>query len=425
MEIELILLLIFILILFNGFFAASEMAIVSITKSKIDELVRQKRKNAELLKKIKQNSTGYLSTIQVAITLAGFLSSALAGSNLADDLIKIIAMPNTLAVVLITIVLSFITLVLGELVPKRIALLSPVKFALFSIKTIYVTMFLTRPIVWLLTKTTDGILKILGYSNKKQNSISENEIVSLIQHGHTQGLYQTQEKDMLENIFSFDDIHAEAIMTPRPDVYAIDIQDSIDDILQQIIDSHYSRILIYEDHIDNILGVIHIKDILISAKKVGFDKINLREVLREPYYVPTSIKINLLFKRMQKHNYQIAVLLDDYGGLEGIVTIEDLLEEIVGDIYDEYDNIEQDIKKVKDNQYLITGTLPIQDINRHLNLNIVSHTETLSGLIIDQLEYIPSPDQEVLIKHQSFTFEVKSMANNRIQKVLMTIEKEL
>lgn len=425
MDVELILLLILLLILINGFFAASEMAIVSITKSKIDELVNQKRKNAILLKKIKYDSTSYLSTIQIAITLAGFLSSALAGSNLANNLISLVSMPHTLAVILITVILSFITLVLGELVPKRIALINPVRIALFSVKAIYITMIFTKPIVWLLSKTTNGVLKLLRINNQKQVHISENEIMSLIQHGHTQGLFQAQERDMLENIFSFDDIHAEAIMTPRPDVYAIDIQDSIDEIIQQIIDSHYSRILIYDDHIDNILGVIHIKDILIKAKQVGFDKINLRELLREPYYVPTSIKINLLFKRMQKDNYQIAVLLDDYGGLEGIVTIEDLIEEIVGDIYDEYDNIEEQIKKINDHQYLIRGTLPIQDINRHLNLNIVSHSETLSGLIIDKLEYIPRPNQNEIIHHQNFTLEVKSVANNRIQKILMTIEKEL
>jgi putative hemolysin len=422
MEVELILIFIFILILVNGFFAASEMAIVSINKSKIDEMIHNHKKNAVLLKKIKQDSTSYLSTIQVAITLAGFLSSALAGSNLADDLIAIVNMPLTLSVILITFILSFITLVLGELVPKRIALIKPEKFALFSVKTIYITMKLTKPIVWLLSITTDGILKLMGFKQQKQIQISEKEIKNLIRHGHTQGLFQEQERDMLENIFSFDDIHAEAIMTPRPDVYAIDINDSINDIIQQIVTSHYSRILIYDDHIDNILGVIHIKDILISAKEVGFDKIDLKKLIREPYYVPTSIKINRLFKRMQNHNYQIAVLLDDYGGLEGIVTIEDLIEEIVGDIYDEYDDIEEDIKKINDQQYLVNGSLPIQDINRYLNVNIVSDSETLNGLIIDKLEYIPSPDEHPIIQHQNYELEVQSVLNNRIEKILFTIK---
>lgn len=425
MEVELILLLILLLIIVNGFFAASEMAIVSVNQSKLNELIAAKRKNAELLKKVKQNATRYLSTIQVAITLAGFLSSAIAGSNLSDDLITIIPISQNLGMVIITIILSFITLVLGELVPKRIALLNPTRFALFSVKTIYVTMVLTKPIVWLLSKTTNGILRILGYHEKEKSHVSENEIKSLIRHGHTAGLYQKQEKDMIENIFNFDDISAEAIMTPRPDVYAIDINDPLDDILEQITESHYSRIVIYDDSIDNILGIIHIKDVLITAKEVGFDHLDLRSLIREPYYVPTSIKINKLFKRMQAHNYQIAIILDEYGGLEGIVTIEDLLEEIVGDIYDEYDDIEEDIKQISDNQYLINGTLPIQDINRFLNIHIQTENETLSGLIIDQLEYIPSANEHEIIHHQNFTLEVISVENNRIQKVLMTIEKEL
>jgi putative hemolysin len=283
-------------------------------------------------------------------------------------------------------------------------------------------MNLTKPIVWLLSITTDGILKIMGFKQQKQIQISEKEIKNLIRHGHTQGLFQEQERDMLENIFSFDDIHAEAIMTPRRDVYAIDINDSIDDIIQQIVSSHYSRILIYDDHIDNILGVIHIKDILISAKEIGFDKIDLRKLIREPYYVPTSIKINRLFKRMQNHNYQIAVLLDDYGGLEGIVTIEDLIEEIVGDIYDEYDDIEEDIKKINDQQYLVNGSLPIQDINRYLNVNIESDSETLNGLIIDELEYIPNHDEHPIVQHQNYELEVQSVLNNRIEKILFTIK---
>jgi len=422
MEVELILLLIFLLILVNGYFAASEMAIVSISKTKIDELIYKNRKNARLLKRIKQDSTGYLSTIQVAITLAGFLSSALAGSNLADDMVALLPMPHTLAVVLITVILSFITLVFGELVPKRIALLNPERFALFSVKSIYFTMIITKPIVRLLSKTTNGILRLLGFSQIKQSQISESEIKTLIRHGHTQGLYQEQEREMLENIFSFDDLHAEAVMTPRTEVYAIDINDPIQEIIQQIIHSHYSRILIYDDHIDNILGVIHIKDVLIAANQVGFNHIDFRKLIRDPYYVPTSIKINILFKRMQKYNYQIAVLLDDYGGLEGIVTIEDLIEEIVGDIYDEYDDIEEEIVKVSDDQFIVNGSLPIQDLNRLLDIDIVSESETLSGLIIDKLEYIPEPDSHPIIQYQNYELKVQSVQNNRIDKVLFTIK---
>ena len=431
MEVQLILIFILILILVNGYFAASEMALVSLSSSKVDELVRKGHKKAKLLKKVKSDSTRYLSTIQVAITLAGFLSSALAGSNLSDNFVDLltkinIQIPQNVAVVFITVVLSFITLIFGELVPKRIALLNPAKFALASARVIYITMIITKPAVWLLSKTTKGVLNLFGVNTKKTEAdISENEIRSLIRHGHSEGLYQKQEKEMLENIFNFDDIHAEAIMTPRINVYAIDILDDIEDILDQIINSTYSRIPIYEDSIDNILGIIHVKDILISARKIGFENLDIRKLLRKPYYVPTSIKINNLFKRMQESNYQMAIILDDYGGMEGVITIEDLIEEIVGNIYDEYDPIEEEIEKISENQFLVNGTMAVQDINRYLNINISSDYETLSGLIIEKLEYIPKGTKADIVYHRNYIFEVKSVTNNRINKVLVTIKKEL
>lgn len=431
MEIQLILLLILVLIIINGFYAASEMALVSLSPSKVDELVKQKKKRALILKKVKSDSTKYLSTIQVAITLAGFLSSALAGSMLSTNLIELldkinISLPVSVAVVIITIILSFITLVFGELVPKRIALLNPEKFALLSARVIYITMIITKPAVWLLSKTTKGVLTLIGIKKQTRDmNISESEIKRLIRHGHTKGLYQTEEKNMLENIFRFDDIHAEAIMTQRTNVYAIDIDDSPDEIIAQIIDSKYSRILIYQDNIDNILGIIHVKDVLSQASKTGFENLDLRKILRKPYYVPTSIKINKLFKKMQKSNYQIAVILDDYGGLEGIITVEDLIEEIVGNIYDEYDLIEEEIKKLSENQYLVNGTISIQDLNRYLNLNISFDYETLSGLIIEKLEYIPKANKSDVVRYKNLVLEVKSVVNNRIDKVLITIQKEL
>ncbi|MFW5794094.1 MAG: hemolysin family protein [Bacillota bacterium] len=430
MDIGLILIIIVILILINGFYAASEMALVSLNPSKIAKLPKEGNKNAKLVKKVQVDSTRYLSTIQVAITLAGFLSSAFAGSKLADDFIDLfsfigILIPETVAVIIITVILSYITLVLGELVPKRIALSSPEKFSMFSIKIIYFTMILTRPLVWLLSATTKAILKLIGYDKVSRNKdISEDEIKRLIRHGHSEGLYQVKEKEMLESIFRFDDIRAEAIMTPRTNVYAINIDDNNEKIISEIINSSFSRIPVYKDKIDNIQGIIHVKDILIQANKFGFDKIDINKILREPFYVPTSIKINDLFTRMQESNHQIAIILDDYGGMEGVITLEDLIEEIVGNIYDEYDNVEEEIKKISDNQYLINGTIPIQDLNRYLNLNISSEYETLSGLIIDNLEYIPKANKNDIVYYKNLIFEVKSVTNNRIEKVLLTIEKK-
>ncbi|MFO7970048.1 MAG: hemolysin family protein, partial [Candidatus Izemoplasmatales bacterium] len=350
MDIGIILIFIVILILINGFYAASEMALVSLNPAKIAKLAKEGNKNAKLVRKVQTDSTRYLSTIQVAITLAGFLSSALAGSKLGNSFVELflfigIVIPETVAVVIITVILSYITLVLGELVPKRVALNSPEKFSMFSIKIVYLTMILTKPLVWLLTVTTKGVLKLIGYDKVSRNKdISEDEIKRLIRHGYSEGLYQSEEKDMLESIFRFDDIRAEAIMTPRTNVYAINIDDDNSKIISEIINSSYSRIPVYKDKIDNIQGIIHVKDVLIQANNLGFENVDIAKILREPFYVPTSIKINDLFKRMQEENHQISIILDDYGGMEGVITIEDLIEEIVGNIYDEYDNIEEEIK---------------------------------------------------------------------------------
>ncbi|MCF7923730.1 MAG: hemolysin family protein [Candidatus Izimaplasma sp.] len=430
MDVGLILIFIVILIFINGFYAASEMALVSLNPSKIAQLAKEGNKKAQLVKKVQTDSTRYLSTIQVAITLAGFLSSALAGSKLAGRFVDFfllinLQIPETVAVIIITVILSYITLVFGELVPKRIGLAFPEKLSIFSIRIIYITMIITKPLVWLLTITSKGVLSLIGFDKLSRNKdISEDEIKRLIRHGHSEGLYQIEEKEMLENIFKFDDIRAEAIMTPRTNVYAIDIDESNDEILSIIINSSYSRIPVYKDKIDNIQGIIHVKDVLIQANKYGFENIDISKILREPYYIPTSIKINALFKKMQDNNYQIAIILDDYGGMEGIITIEDLIEEIVGNIYDEYDNIEEEVKKVGPNQYLVNGTIPIQDINRYLKLKISSDYETLSGLIIDKLEYIPKAHKSDIVYYKNLTIEVKSVVNNRIEKVLLTIEKK-
>lgn len=420
-----ILILVFVLIFINAFFAASEMALVSINQNKLQGMVEKGNKKAKTLLTFTKDSTGYLSTIQVAITLAGFLSSAIAGSNLAENLVDLFAVINislsfNIAVVLITIVLSFITLVFGELVPKRIALNNPIKIAMMSLGVIKVVMFITRPAVWLLTMTTKGVTRLLGIKKDSSvNKTSEDEIKQLIRSGHHQGLYKGPEKDMLENIFDFDDIEAETIMTPRTDIYAIDICDPKNEILQQIINAPYSRIPFYNKTIDNISGIIHVKDVLHEAKKNGFSRVNYKKILRDPLYVPNNIKINVLFKRMQKESQHFALLLDGFGGLEGLITIEDILEEIVGNIYDEFDESDKTIKKISENTYLVDGLIQIQDLNRFFGIDINEDIETLSGLVIEELGYIP---EEVI--NQEFEFErikvkIKSVSKNYIDQFII------
>lgn len=420
-----ILILILILILINGFFAASEMAFVSLNNNKIQKLVDEGNKKAKSIGTISKDSTRYLSTIQVAITLAGFLSSAIAGSNLAENLVNIlktinINIPFNLAVVIITVILSFITLVFGELVPKRIALNNPEKTALLTVGVLKITMFLTRPAVWLLTVTTKGVLRVFNLNrDENQDLTSEDEIKQMIRSGHMQGLYKRHEKDMLENIFKFDDIDALAIMTPRTDMYAIDINDLKPEILEKIIQAPYSRIPIYNKTVDNIVGIIHAKDVLISAKKNGFSRLNYQKLLREPLFVPNNIKINILFKRMQKENQHIAILLDSYGGVDGIITLEDIIEEIVGNIYDEFDELDESIQKIDEDTYIVDALIQIQDLNRYFNINIKEEADTLSGLIIESLGYIPHKKIDDIFIFGKLEVKIKSLKKNRIDKVII------
>ncbi|MFA7560586.1 MAG: hemolysin family protein [Candidatus Izemoplasmatales bacterium] len=420
-----ILILVFVLIFINAFFAASEMALVSINQNKLKSLVEKGNKKAKTLMSFTKDSTGYLSTIQVAITLAGFLSSAIAGSNLAENLVELFALIDiylsfNIAVVLITVVLSFITLVFGELVPKRIALSNPIKIAMMSLGVIKVVMFITRPAVWLLTVTTKAVTRLLGIKkDDSANKTSEDEIKQLIRSGHIQGLYKGPEKDMLENIFDFDDIEAETIMTPRTDIYAIDIKSPKTEILQEIINAPYSRIPFFDKTIDNIVGIIHVKDVLQEAKKNGFTRVNYKKILREPLYAPNNIKINVLFKKMQKESQHFALLLDGFGGVEGLITIEDILEEIVGNIYDEFDESDKSIKKTDENTYVVDGLIQIQDLNRFFGTNINEDIETLSGLVIEELGYIPDEiiDQEFVF--DNIKVKIKSLSKNYISEFII------
>lgn len=429
----LVLLLVVLLVLVNGFFAAAEIAFLSFKKNKLKDLKEKKDKKSKALVKVSEDTTNFLSTIQVAITLAGFMSSALAGSRLSDNFAQMfinigVPMSETVAMVIVTFLLSYFTLVFGELVPKRIALNHAYKLSLFAAPIIYVTMIVTRPFVWLLSQSTKGVLRLFGQKmHRRRQQVTEEDIRELIVTGHVEGLYNREEKQMMENIFRFDDLPADMIMTPRTDVYAIDLDDGREAFLDGIISSKYSRIPVYNETIDQIKGIVHVKDVLIQAKEKGFDDIDIDALLREPYFVPDHVKINVLFRNMQKKNQQLAILVDEYGGVEGIVTVEDLVEEIVGNIYDEYDEQYELFRKVDDNQYVVDGSLPIQDLNRFLGLNVDEDNDefdTLSGLIIYQLGFIPEDDYDEPVVYGHLTFRIKSMHHNRIEKVLLTVNTE-
>lgn len=339
----LILLIIVLLTGVNAMFAASEMALVSIKPSTMYQLRQKDLKNSYLLEKVTSDSTKYLSTIQVAITFSGFLSSAIAGSQLSVYLVNFLSdininIANNIAVIIITVLLSFFTLVFGELVPKRVALSKSVKIALFSAPIIYVIMKVFAPFVWLLSTSTRGVLRLIGIKARhKKEHVTEKEIRELIVYGHIEGLYQEQEKEMLERIFLFDDLNVDSIMTPLEKVVWINSNDMNDKMMNQVIKSRFSRIPVYKDNKDNIQGVVIIKDILIQMYHTKDLNIDIKDVIREPYIVLYTLKINRLLLDMKNRKEHLAFIIDESNKVLGIVTLEDIIEEIVGEIYDEHD----------------------------------------------------------------------------------------
>jgi len=430
-QVWIIFLIIFLLILVNGFFAAAEMALVSLRKKDIEKMVRDKVKKAVILQKVTADSTEYLSTIQVAITLAGFLSSAFAGARLSGSLVEFassigVPLGNSLAVILITLILSYITLVLGELVPKRIALQYSKGFALFSARTVYFVMIITKPFVKLLSYSTDGILKLFRVPQKRtKEKVTEEEIKEMIVTGHFEGLYKKEERQMLESIFRFDDLPAEMIMTPRVEVFLLNIDQPFINQLDKLIASGFSRIPVYQKNKDHIVGILLVKDILKEVKEVGFENFDIKPLLREPYFVPEHVKLNTLFYNMKKQKEHISILVDEYGGFQGIVTIEDLVEEIVGNIYDEHDDADDSIIRQNKHTYLVDGTIQLQELNRRLNLSLPEDSndyDTLGGLIIDQLGYIPKEVIEDEIKVLDLVMKIAKVEDNRIEKVTIIIQ---
>ena len=344
--------IILILTTINALFAAAELAIVSSKNTKIKILAEKGNKNAILFQKLLKEPTKFLSSIQVAITFAGFLSSASAATSLSTymtDFLNMLKIPYAAqtSVIIITILLSIFILLFGELIPKRIAMVNPEKIALSLIPMVNFIYIIFRPIVVILSFTTNLILKLLGISRTlTEQQVSEEEIKANIYMGTKQGLLEDEDSKMIMSIFDFDDEIVSKIMVPRNETYMININDLDKETLKETVSVGYSRIPVYEDREDNVIGMLYIKDLLkYSLEDMEFPLEKVREILRKPFIVPESKKINKLLKEMQKTKKHIAIVTDEFGGVIGIATIEDIIEEIVGDINDEYDD-EHDIPKL-------------------------------------------------------------------------------
>ncbi len=377
-----------ILILINGFFAASEIAFISLNDVKVAKQAKEGNKKAKQILKMLENPSRFLATIQIGITLAGFLSSAFASDAFASRLAPIlnqwipsisIGVWQSISIIVITIILSFFTLVFGELVPKRLAMKHYEKVAYATIGVIRAIYIVTVPFVKLLTASTNLISKLFGVSEKDEEIVTEEQIKMMVDEGEEKGSIDEEEKNLINNVFEFDDITVSEIMTHRTDIYAIDMNRDVNELIEELDEYKYSRVPVYDETIDEIKGILYLKDLLKYVK--GKRSVKIKTMMRPAYFVAQSKPINEVFRELQKKNSQIAIVLDEYGGTAGLVTMEDILEELVGDIFDEYDDIEQEYEKIDENTYYISGNVTINDVKKILNVPIPEGDyETLSRI---------------------------------------------
>ena len=410
-----------ILILINAFFAATEIAFISINDAKIEKQAKEGNKKAKQIKKMLREPSKFLATIQIGITLAGFLSSAFAADAFADDLAPMLQnlMPLGLAawrnisIILITIILSYFSLIFGELVPKRLAMRNSEKIAFGTIGIVRAISIITAPFVKLLTASTNGISKLFGISGTDEETVTEEEIRMMVDVGEEKGSIKEEEKELINNVFEFNDKVVSEIMIHRKDIYAIDINSDVDNILKELDEYKYSRIPVYEESIDNIVGMLFIKDLLANVKKK--DKVKISKIIREPYFVSENKPIDELFRDLQKNKHQLAIVLDEYGGTAGLVTMEDIIEELVGNIFDEYDDEEKEFEKIDDNTFLISGSVSIHDLRKILGVEIPEgEYDTLSGYLIELLGRIPSDDEKPVIETKRVTYKIEDYEEKRI-----------
>ncbi len=420
-----------VLVLINAFFAMSEIAIISLNDNKMRKMAEEGHKGAIKVLKLTKDSSRFLSTIQIGVTLAGFLASAAASENFSGPLTTVLARwlnieskagLNALSVVsmvVVTIVISYFTLVLGELAPKRIAMQ---RSEAVSFKVVGLLLFfkaVSSPFVKFLSASTNLVVRILGFDpNAEEETVTEEEIRLMVDAGEETGAIEESEKEMINNIFEFDDIPACDVMTHRTDIEAVEINDSIAEIIDTAISHGYSRIPVFEEDLDNIKGIIYIKDLLKYIGKAIPKTLKISSLMREAYFVPESKRCSDLFEEMTEKRLQMVIVADEYGGVAGLVTIEDLLESIVGSMQDEYDNEDEEVEQLDETIFTIDGITDIEEVNEQLDIRLPEgEYDTIGGFIMSEIGRIPSPDETVAVEAEGFMFTVIEMDERRIERV--------
>ena len=414
--------ILFLLTLFNAFFSASEMALVSLNRSRVEQKAAEGEKKFVRLLSVLENPNNFLSTIQVGITFISILS----GASLANDLGAVFAkwMGNsataqTAGYWLALAMLTFVSIVLGELYPKRIAMNMKENLAVVTAPVIIFLGKIVSPFVWLLSASTNLISRITPMNfDDADEQMTRDEIEYILTK--SEQTLDAEEIGMLQGIFNLDEMMAREVMVPRTDAFMVDIEDDINVIMTEILRQNFSRIPVYEGDKDNIIGLIHTKKILAESFTNGFDQLNIRRIMQEPLFVPETIFVDDLLKSLRNTQNQMAILLDEYGGVSGIVTLEDLLEEIVGEIDDETDKTEIFVREIAENTFIVQGSMTLNDFNEYFNLDLSSDdVDTIAGFYLTGLGTIPSQDEKEAYELDNNGFHIV-MVNDKVKNGRVT-----
>lgn len=429
------LLLQLVLLILNAFFAMSEIAVISISESKAKHLAEEGTRGAQHLQKLTSVPARFLATIQIGITLANMLGSAFAAENLSGRLavwaydlfnqsIKQSTL-NSISLVGITLVLSFLTLVFGELVPKRIAMQKSEKIALGIAGTISMFSTLMRPFVAVLTASTNGVLRLLGIDpNASDENVTEDEIRMMVDLGQESGAIEEEERDMIENVFELNNKTAGEVMTHRTDIYAINLDDTHEQIMEVLRESGYSRLPVYGKDADDVVGILRARDYFMNM--MSEEKRELAEILMPVQYVPESIRTDVLLRNMQHLKVHIAIVLDEYGGTAGLITMEDLLEEIVGNIYDESDVPDDDVAPLGENAFRVRGSVPLAHIGELFDLDLKDEdVDSLGGLVYKCLGAIPEEGSQPRVVWNHLNIQVEKIEDRRVEWAIVSRVNEL
>lgn len=415
-------LLIIVLTLINAFFASSEIAFVSLNKNKIaNEAIKGSEKARKILALL-DNSDDFLATIQVAITFAGFLSSAAAANTFASKLEPLLAnIPGgkQASILIVTLLLSYITLVFGELLPKQIGMQIPEKIAYAGAGFITTIQKVLKPFIRLLSFSTSLLQKITPIKfDDNRDVYTRLEVSGLLERSSTEGAIEAAEFNMLKGVLEMDNKMAREVMVPRTDTFMLDLQEDTYENIQKALNSPYTRIPVYDDDKDDIVGVLHLKNLLKESRHTPLEKIDLRKILNPPLFVPETISTDELMAFLKKSHNQLAILYDEYGGVVGIATLEDILEEIVGDIADEYDEKYILIEKIRDGYYEVDGATPLYRFNNFFKTTIeTAFVDTIAGFVLTELGDFPDGDEIKSIEVEGLRLSALEFDNRRLAKI--------